>query len=88
MIPSAVPKVAMLIVSHMGCQSWLAYSQRGGTIRLIKSLPWRPASSTNTHMVLSEITFQQSKNRLMPASQATYCSHWARLVRRCHCGTP
>ncbi|EWH01791.1 hypothetical protein [Halomonas sp. BC04] len=39
-------------------------------MRLSRSLPWRPASPTNTHMVLSEIIFQHSMNSEMPASQA------------------
>jgi len=55
MIASAVPMVAMLMVSHIGRHRAAMKLQSGGTIRAARSAACVGASVTNDHIVLLEI---------------------------------
>src|SRR5215471_2643530 len=53
---SAVPSVAMLIVSHRGRHSTRMKAQSGGTMRAPRSAAWVGASVTKAQIVFSEIS--------------------------------
>src|SRR5262249_4575428 len=55
---SAVPSVAILMVSHIGRHSAAMKLQSGGTIRAARSAAWIGASRTNGQIVRSEIRRQ------------------------------